>query len=144
MSKLVVIVPALLAAGCAANRSEIASDAAERAASPATDPALIAAADDSATAAGQLSAIAEKKTVELSELDNGLVCESRRHTGSRISRPVCYTREEQAALQAARREQAQRYAADLAHDQQMREQQQRALEERQRQAIIGGLAGGAR
>jgi len=143
MSKVAAIVSALLVASCAAHRSEMDSVAADPVPTPrSAGPALTSAADSTATAEAPLPEAAEAKTVEISELDNGLICESRPRTGSRISRNVCYTREERAALQAANREQAQRYAYELARDQELREAQQRALEEQRRQQMIGIMTGG--
>jgi hypothetical protein len=40
------------------------------------------------------------ETVDISELDTGLVCERTAPTGSRISEQTCYTREQYAARQA--------------------------------------------
>ena len=136
MLKLAVIVLALLAAGCAVYRSEVASVTAEAGpGSPGAAPPVIAAAEDTATAAAPLPE--GIKTVEISEFEDGLVCESRKRTGTRISRNACYTREEYAAMQAAKREQAQRYIDDLAREQNMLATQQQALEEQQRRAMMG-------
>jgi hypothetical protein len=72
------------------------------------------------------------KTVEFQELDNGLVCEPRQRSASRITRRVCYTREEYAAMQVQQREQAQEYARDLSRDREWREAQERMEQERRR------------
>ena len=138
MSKLVAIVAALLAASCAVQRDEIAPAAAEANAAP---PALVARVDSTPTVAEPGSEAVEVKTVAIGESEGEDVCESRSHAGSRIAKTICYTRDESATgvAQARQREQAQRYARDLARDQEWREQQ-RALEEQQRQsaaAVIG-------
>ena len=150
MSKLAVIVPAvivpaLLTAACASHRSEQASVTAEAdpAAALVAGPAVVAAASDTATSQVPEPEATDANTVEISELDTGLVCEPRRRTGSRISRNICYTPEEQAALQAAKREQAQRYIDDLRRDQEMRAMQQREQEEQQRRAMMGAMGGGS-
>lgn len=114
MPKLAIIAPTLLLAACAAHRSEIAT-VADTAVAPAED--------------------ADVKTVEVAELDTGMVCESRRRSGTRISRPVCYTREEQAALQASQREEALRYLDDLEREQRMNTIRQQEIEEQQRRAL---------
>jgi hypothetical protein len=81
--------------------------------------------------------MADVKTVQFEELDNGLVCEPRERSGSRITRRVCYTREEFAALQVQQREHAQEYARDLSRDREWREAQERMEQERRRQGMAG-------
>lgn len=138
MSKLALIVPALLAASCAAHRNEpvpLASLAQANAA-----PQELTAQAESPPAVSAVQAPAEVndvKTVQFEELDNGLVCERRERSASRISRRVCYTREEHAAYQAAEREQAQKYAQALSRDREWREAQDRAEQERRRQGMAG-------
>jgi hypothetical protein len=134
MSKLAIIVLALLAAGCATYRSEVAFVTAETgSASRGAGTPVIAAAE--ATAAVPLPE--GIKTVEISEFEDGLVCESRKRTGTRISRNTCYTPEAYAAMQAAKREKAQRYIDGLEREQNMLGIQQRAIDDQQQRAMMG-------
>jgi hypothetical protein len=136
MPRLAVIVPILLAAGCAAQQSEIASVSADAGqASPGTAPTVIAPAENASTAAA-LQPEGTKK-VEISDFEDGLVCDSHVRTGSRMRRRTCYSREEYAAIQAAKEEQALQYLDDLAREQNMLGIQQQAIEEQQRRAMAG-------
>jgi hypothetical protein len=93
---------------------------------------LIAQVDIAPAAEEAPTETLDVKTVEIEELDNGLVCEPRQRSASRITRRVCYTREEYAALQVQQREQAQEYARDLSRDREWREAQERMEQERRR------------
>jgi hypothetical protein len=134
MSKLAVIVPALLAAGCAVHQSEIAADASP--AAPNARPELIATTDDSVTATVTLPESTDTETIEIDEIDNGLICESRSSTGTRINRNVCYTREEHAAIQAQMQEQAKRDLANLEREQRVLAMRQQEIEEQRRRALV--------
>lgn len=117
MDRLAVlaIVGSTIAAGCAATRDDIqepgaaAPTVAVTAAEPAGDPA----------------APEDVRTVEVAQLDDEPVCEQRRRAGSRISKPVCYTPEQRAALQAKQAAAARDYAQDLERERAMKEQQSR-------------------
>ena len=147
MSKLIFVVPALVAVGCVAQRSEVipaeANAApvglvAQLASAPTPTPVPTSTPAAAAAAAVDSEAVAtDVKTVAIEELDNGLVCEARERSGSRVTRKVCYTREEYAAVQALQREQAQQYARDLSREREMREAQERADQERRRS--VAGL-----
>ena len=64
-----------------------------------SDTSARPAADDAAATAGT-----DTKTIPIDELDNGLICEQRKRSGSRIKQTVCYSREELAANQAQNEE----------------------------------------
>jgi hypothetical protein len=130
MPKLIYLVPAIFAAGCAAQRVEMPPQSAVG--SVASAGGLIAQVDIAPAAAEAPTETLDVKTVEFEELDNGLVCEPRQRSASRITRRVCYTREEYAAVQALEREQAQEYARDLSRDREWREAQERMEQERRR------------
>jgi hypothetical protein len=131
MPKLIYLVPAIFAAGCAAHRVEMPPQSSVG--SVASAGGLIAQVDIAPAAAAETPTEAlQVKTVEFEELDNGLVCEPRQRSASRITRRVCYTREEYAAVQALEREQAQEYARDLSRDREWREAQERMEQERRR------------
>jgi hypothetical protein len=130
MPKLIYLVPAFLAASCAAQRVEMPP--ASSVGTVARAGGLIAQVDIAPTGAEAPSEALDVKTVEIEELDNGLVCEPRQRSASRITRRVCYTREEYAALQVQQREQAQEYARDLSRDREWREAQERMEQERRR------------
>ena len=138
MPKLIfiVIVPAVLAAGCAAQPTEIAPAASQAASAPPV-VAMAAAVNVAPAAVPSQPESLEVKTVAYEELDNGLVCEPRQRSASRITRRVCYTREEYAVVQEQQREHAQEYARDLSRDQEWREAQQRAEQERRRSGMAG-------
>jgi hypothetical protein len=127
MWKLAVIVVALLAAGCAAHRSEVAAVSGE------AHAALAGGGYGLPALPGPEGA--EPTTIDIRELDNGLVCESRRNSSTRISRKVCFTREEQAAAWATDRQKAQNYLTEHERQQQMYDQQQYQMDERVRRGI---------
>ena len=131
MPKLIYIVSALLAVGCAGQRVETPPPASVGN-TVAKAGSLIAQVDIAPAAAEAPTETLDVKTVEIEELDNGLVCEPRERSGSRITRRVCYTREVYAALQVQQREQAQEYARDLSRDREWREAQERMEQERRR------------
>jgi hypothetical protein len=120
MPKLVYIVPAVLAVSCAAQRGEMSLVAPVGNVTP--TEGLISQADITPTAAEAPLEAVDVKTVEFEELDNGLVCEPRQRAASRLTRKVCYTREEYAARQVQQREQAEDY---VARDREWHEEQER-------------------
>ena len=77
------------------------------------------------------------KTVPLYEEGGEAVCRSMTRPGSRIAETVCYTREEELATQAA----SNRTVADLAREQQWREQ---AIHEAAMKNRVPGVVGGSR
>jgi hypothetical protein len=133
---------ALLAA-CAAPPDEIPISAAEAAptaavvpaVAPPVDPAaLVAAAATPADAPALVSTAeapaapttGEVPVVDIEKVgDTGVVCELKRRSGSRITKTVCVTREQHAAMQRKQAADAQEYARDLEQDRAMRDQQQR-------------------
>jgi hypothetical protein len=124
MPKLVYIVPAVLAASCAAQHGEMPPAASVGNVAPAGG--LLAQVDIAPTVEAPSEDV-DVKTVEFEELDNGLVCEPRQRAASRLTRKVCYTREEYAAQQAQQRERAEAYAAQdrVWHEEQERIEQER-------------------
>jgi hypothetical protein len=123
LRRLSASLPALFFIACASSPSDpsVATDAREP-----TDAAPIVAANDI-------------ETVDISELDTGLVCERSAPTGSRISEEQCYTKEEYAQWQAMRHETAQREVADMRDLQRNRDL---AEQEARRQAMESALRGG--
>jgi hypothetical protein len=113
--------PALFFIACASSPSDpsVATDAREP-----TDAAPIVAANDI-------------ETVDISELDNGLVCERTAPTGSRISEQTCYTREQYAARQAVQ-ETAQRDINEMRELQRSRELAEQAARGQQTQGAVPG------
>jgi hypothetical protein len=106
------------------------------ASSPPDSPVATDASDP--TGAAPIVAANDVETIDVSELDTGLVCERSAPTGSRISEQSCYTREQYAARQAEQ-ETAQRDVNE------MRElQRNRALAEEaaRREAMDRALRGG--
>jgi hypothetical protein len=80
------------------------------------------------------------ETVDISELDTGLVCERSAPTGSRISEEQCYTKEEYAQWQAMRHAAAQREVADMRDLQRNRElAEQAARRDAMERALRGGF-----
>lgn len=61
---------------------------------PVAEHALPAAGE---TPQATATADSNTRTVPIEELDNGLICEQRKRSGSRVKRTVCYTREQLAA-----------------------------------------------
>jgi hypothetical protein len=123
LRRLSASLPALFLVACASSPpgSSMATDAAEPA-----DAAPIVAAND-------------VETVDISELDNGLVCERTAPTGSRISEQTCYTREQYAARQAVQ-ETAQRDVNEMRELQRSRElAEQAARSGAAEQAMRGGF-----
>jgi hypothetical protein len=68
-----------------------------------------------------------EETVDIKELDNGLVCKYEKRPGSRIAEEYCYTREERAANQEAQDELVQRQMSALSREQEQRMQRERDL-----------------
>jgi hypothetical protein len=68
-----------------------------------------------------------EETVDISELDTGLVCKYEKRPGSRIAEEYCYTREERAANQEAQDKLVQGQMNALARDQEQRVQRERDL-----------------
>ena len=122
MWKLAVVAIAVLAVGCAAHRSEVSGQG----------HAMLPGA---AYAAAHGQEGIEPTTVDIRELDNGLVCESRRNSSTRISRKVCFTREEQARAWATDRERTQDYLTEHQRQQRMYDEQQYQMDERVRRGI---------
>jgi len=150
-----LLVPAFLIGAVAAQADDTAPRHRARAdAPPQAAPPAATVNREQQTASAETSAVAtggqtrdpaeegaEAAAVDIADLDNGLVCESRRRPGSRIAKEVCYTRGEYTALAAAQREQTQRYIRDLRRDQELRADQERAVQEQQRQAMVRALGG---
>jgi hypothetical protein len=131
MPKRFYIVPALLAASCAAQRGEMPLAASVGNVTPAGGQS--AQVDIAPTAADAPPEALDVKTVEFAELDKGLVCEPRQRAASRLTSRVCYTREEYAAQQMQQREQAEEYARE---DREWLEEQER-IEQQRRPAPPG-------
>ena len=132
MPKIVFLVPALLVvASCAGQVNEVP---AAPGVGSVTVPAggLVAQVDIAPAPAAPQAETVDMKTVEFEELDSGLVCEPRERAGSRMTRKVCYTRDEYSAMQVRQRERAQKYARDLSRDTEWREAQERMEQERRR------------
>lgn len=66
--------------------------------------------------------ISRLRTLTIDEADSGRVCESRERPGSRMTRTVCYTREEQLAAAAAREEQRDEQLDELQREQRWRDE----------------------
>lgn len=66
--------------------------------------------------------ISELRTLTIDEADSGRVCESRERPGSRMTRTVCYTREERIAAAAAREEQRDEQLDELQREQRWRDE----------------------
>lgn len=77
----------------------------------------------------------EVESVDIEELDNGLVCEPRKRGGSRIQRRVCYNREEYAANAEAREEQARETVRTLDQQQRNMEMMRQQQEAARRQGV---------
>jgi hypothetical protein len=107
--------------------------------SPVVSPSAALPSSETAVAANSVSAepVADVESIDIEELDNGLVCEYEKRPGSRIEKKYCYTREERAAYQAARDQQVRQQMNALSL-----EQEQRAAWERElaRQRSPSGIA----
>jgi len=66
--------------------------------------------------------IAQLRTLSIEEADSGRVCESVERPGSRMTRTVCYTREEQQASAAAREERRDEQLDELQREQRWRDE----------------------
>jgi hypothetical protein len=121
LRRLSASLPALFLVACASSPPDgsVANDPPEP-----TDAAPIVAASD-------------VEAVDISELDNGLVCERSAPTGSRISEQTCYTREQYAARQAVQ-ETAQRDINEMRELQRSRELAERAARGRQTSGAAPG------
>jgi hypothetical protein len=73
------------------------------------------------------AAVTPEETVDIEELDNGLVCKYEKRPGSRIAEQYCYTREERAANREAQDELVQQQMNSLAREQEQRAQRERDL-----------------
>jgi hypothetical protein len=100
--------------------------------------AACASSPPEATDAIPIVAANDVETIEISELDTGLVCERTAPTGSRIAEQQCYTKEEYAQWQAFRQEAAKREVDDMRDLQRNREL---AAEEARRQAMQRAAGG---
>lgn len=72
-------------------------------------------------------AVTPEETIDIEELDSGLVCEYEKRPGSRIAEEYCYTREERAANREAQDELVQQQMNTLAREQEQRAQRERDL-----------------
>jgi hypothetical protein len=75
------------------------------------------------------------ESVDISELDNGMICRSQRRPGSRIAETFCYTREEHAARAEQRAEHIEAYLNALDRDQRNREIAQQQMEQERRRRV---------
>ena len=66
--------------------------------------------------------IAQLRTLSIEEADSGRVCEARMRPGSRMTRTVCYTREERLAYEAEREEMTEAQIAELQREQRWRDE----------------------
>lgn len=116
LRRLSVSLPALFLIACASSPPDasVATDAGDP-----TDAAPIVAAND-------------VETIDIAELDTGLVCERSAPTGSRISEQTCYTREQYDARQAMQQETAKRDVNDMRELQQVRDHAEQAAREQAR------------
>jgi hypothetical protein len=119
LAAFAIIGPALLA-GCATAPEQIAGPATHAESVPPT--ALVAAAAEAP--AGAVAA-ADVRSVDVEQLDDEPICEQKRRSGSRISKPVCYTREQRAALDAQQAAAARDYAHALERERALKDQQSR-------------------
>ncbi len=99
-------------------------DGAEAAPVPAPREQAPTAADtpDDDAANESDATIAQLRTVTAQEADSGRVCESVERPGSRMTRTVCYTREEQVAAAAAREERRDEQLDELQREQRWRDE----------------------
>jgi hypothetical protein len=100
--------------------------------------ALVEAGAADPTGAAPIVAANDVETVDISELDTGLVCERSTPTGSRISEQTCYTREQYAARQAMQ-EQVQR---DVNEMRDLQRSRALAEQEARRQAMEAAMRRG--
>jgi hypothetical protein len=75
--------------------------------------------------AASAAPVAPEETVDIEELDSGLVCKYEKRPGSRIAEQYCYTREERAANQEAQDDLVKRQMSALSRDQEARQQRER-------------------
>lgn len=121
MERLAVpIVGSALLAACATAPDDDADPSLTAASVP--PAALVAAATEPPARA---LAGADVVSLEVEQFEDEPVCENKRRAGSRIGITVCYTREEQAALEKQKAESARQYARDLDRERAMKDQQQR-------------------
>lgn len=87
------------------------------------DPVPVAAdtRDDAVPSEGE-EAIAQLRTLSIEEADSGRVCSSVERPGSRMTRTVCYTREERVAAAAEREEQRDEQLDELQREQRWRDE----------------------
>jgi hypothetical protein len=71
--------------------------------------------------------VAPEETVDIDELDNGLVCKYEKRPGSRIAEEYCYTREERAARQEAQDGLVRQQMQTLSMEQEARMTREREL-----------------
>lgn len=110
----------LLVAGCAANSPETATT-------------------DQSEPTDAAATLASAETIDVSELDTGLICERATPTGSRIAEQQCYTKEQYEQWQASVRETVQRDVNEMRDLQRSRELAEQAAA---RQAIEAAMRGG--
>jgi len=94
--------------------------------SPLEPPAANSFADSEVTLGSAAPAVASE-TIDIEELDNGLVCEYEKRPGSHIAQEYCYTREEQAANQEAQDALVRRQMQTLSMEQEARATRDRDL-----------------
>jgi hypothetical protein len=71
--------------------------------------------------------VTPEETVDIEELDSGLVCKYEKRPGSHIAEQYCYTREERAANQEAQDGLVQRQMQQLSMEQEARMNREREL-----------------
>jgi hypothetical protein len=122
LRRLSASLPALFLIACASSPPDgsVATDANDP-----TNAAPIVAAND-------------VETVDIDELDTGLVCERSTPTGSRISEETCYTREQYATRQALAQETAQRDVNEMRDLQRSRELAEQAARRGAAEAAMRG------
>ena len=89
---------------------------------PQRPPPTAVDARDAATPNEGDAMVAQLRTLSIEEADSGRVCESVERPGSRMTRTVCYTREERLANAAARDEQRDEQLDELQREQRWRDE----------------------
>ena len=94
--------------------------------SPLAPPVVSPLAVSEATLSSEAPAVAAE-TIDIEELDSGLVCKYEKRPGSHIAQEYCYTREEQAANQEAQDQRVRQQMNALSMDQEQRAARERDL-----------------
>lgn len=99
MNRLSLILPIAVAFVAAAAWADEPAGAKSAAAGPNEAPPVAEHAPPAADETPHATATADSntRTMPIDELDNGLICEQRKRSGSRIKQTVCHTREQLAA-----------------------------------------------